>query len=215
MSTSLGTSHRAAESSRWGRLEHYARWKRYGGKCLLLTLPDELLSYIVLNFVGAEDVHSLMCALTGRSLTVSNIADVRAVHEQVRPRWLRQRIESAVTVMLQNISQYVLFDARHVRSVIAVADWSTFSGSEPLVLAEYAWCVAHPPLRSCPPYPSMRVYEPAVTAVIRRCIRKHMPVMRLACHCVIDDYDGQYRIAHIPLVWKSCTLYPHQLLTNR
>lgn len=123
---SVSSSH--DRSTRWTRLERYARRGRY---MCILSLPEDVLD-IVLSLLDCKDGVALCEALSWDSMSAP-----KTVAPYVRFHCATNKIEASLRSQISHDAAYMC--SLHQDEMCAVADWSPFSNRHTRVLARYSW----------------------------------------------------------------------------
>lgn len=170
-------------TSRWSRLERYARWK--ARRFPLARLPCDVLAH-VLSYLTYADVNSVLAALHGRTPLVETRAQLeRYIPVEIRSTWMHHAAVEELERQLVCLGDVALFYARDCPSVHAYADWSPFSPPpHPRPVAEYAWQHHATPRAPYAAVPSvraqMRINRVALGALVDACLASGCCAVRVA-----------------------------------
>ena len=171
-------------AGRWTRLERYARWR--SGRLALESLGDDLLGAVAAHLDG-PDLLRLVEAMLGAAPRVDVPAHVASVPEPLRALWLEHVIVAAFETHVYALAERALFHARDALGVMLLADWSPFvppDAEAASPVAEYAWAY-EPALAS-----RVRCHRLRLLSVVRDCLARAMPAVRLALHTHFRWGDG-------------------------
>lgn len=204
-------------TTRWERLERYARWK--SGRLCLDRLPEDVLGYLIQHFLTVDDLDNLLTARTGRRPSLARRADLALVPEEVRGFWVgTTMLKEAHAHLFYRVAEVALYHARDVQSVVCFSDWSPFavrreSGGSgcsvlPMPVAEYCWgrdaqgkYVAN-----------VHVYERRLEEVAKDCVRRQMPVVHLSLYAMLPFPTPV--LCPNPLYMTEMVVFPHFLLRS-
>lgn len=176
------------ETSRWERLERYARWR---GRLTLRHLPDDLLAHVC----STLDTPALCClaaAYVGHVPSPQSAADVAAVPSPFRMLWLARRVVHDLEDYLDGaLSESCFYHARDGLSVVAFLDWSPFAGTPPRPVATYGWYGARA---------HVYVDREAVYDAVLRGVRARRSCAQVAVHTLTHWHD------HTLLHPRACVL---------
>jgi hypothetical protein len=130
--------HLAHQSSRWERLERYARWKQ--NKLPLHLLPDEVVALIA-TFLQRRDAYNLVESLLGFQPNIFNRDDVARIPLSIQPLWIESILCDLFEQRVYALAEVALYYARDASSVVMLLDWSLFSNVPAVPVAEYHWIV--------------------------------------------------------------------------
>ena len=126
----------APHSSRWERLERYARWR---GRFTLHHLPDDLLAHVC-ETLDTHALCHLAAAYVGYPPCPQSAADVAAVPAPFRMLWLARRVVHDLETYLDGpLSASGFYHARDGLTAMVFLDWSPFAGTPPRPVATYEW----------------------------------------------------------------------------
>ena len=192
-------------TTRWTRLERYARWKQQ--RLRLDLLPCDVLGGVAVH-LGYADVCALVNVLYDAPLTsLASASQVRAVPGTVRSLWLRGAARDTLDRALRAFAEPVLCDAQSSCTyAMAHADWSVFTGPlMPRALCTYAWT----PQRTA----HVHVDAQLVDALVEQCVCERRCSTTLVIHRYFC-WSGQTLLHPEPLTRATLVVFPHFLISE-
>lgn len=174
----------ATTSSRWDRLERYARWRKHPP--FLESLPGDLLSHIA-SFLPPADYGSLVTALVGFPPRVHSLQEIRLVPPEMLASWVHQRVMASLVAYLYSLTDLCLLHARDCTTVCVFFDWTPFSPHRFGPVAEYRW------VPWAAPHGRAEVHERRVERALLRSCRARRPEAYVSVHTVLHWHGAKMR----------------------
>ena len=141
----------------------------------LQRLPSDVLSH-VFSFLDFSSVSAVLHAILDRAPVLESPEDHRVVPVEVRNVWMVETLSHRLHDALRSLSDQALYFARDCVCAYVVADWSSFSKRPFQPLASYSWEL-QPRVAAC-----VNIDSTAVRALVERCRKSFLPVVRLTMH---------------------------------
>lgn len=224
-------SYSSSSSSRWDRLERYARWRQR--RLPLLQLPEDVLA-VVARFLEEREVDLLVRALIlpfsidGEALTVYRSDLVRKIPSCLRKSWVLYDTVTRMEAALGAYTSHALYSTAYDGTCVCIfADWSVFSltpewqrrraeaalcphsqnqhgGSTviPIPVAEFSW--------ASPGTSAVLMHRSAILACISECVARRCCCVQLHGYKMVrSPYDGTIHFAsYRPILQTQHVLFP-------
>ena len=191
---------------RWKRLEKYAQYKM--GKFRLLSLPDDVFTYMCLNFLFPNDLCALFESIVGGYVTKQHLLSV-GLPLTVKVRWILYTAIKDIEYFLYSIADKCLFMSTMSSHVHAFIDWSPFKRMGLLCspVAEYSWSAQVPHGR-------VNINHVSLIQAIAASFNRQRPSGYLAVYTCNTDSWGAVSMSARPTFSTQVSLLPWWIMRD-